>query len=215
MRALLSSVGTRGDVQPLVALGLKVRELGHEVRFCVPPNFVAWVGSFGFDAVPVGVEMRYPTARTGGSPAAPLTAEQFRRIRESMPDLITNQFEAVGECAKGCDMILGANAHQYAARSIAELRGIPYVNALFAPVAIPSTEHAPPPPPGELGLGYVNCGMTIPARPCASKLGGITNLRTPEGWLYLAAIIDVYSRFVVGWAVSPVIDRELALKGLR
>ena len=43
MRALLSAVGTRGDVQPVVALASEVRALGHEVRLCVPPNFVDWV----------------------------------------------------------------------------------------------------------------------------------------------------------------------------
>ncbi len=42
MRVLLSAVGTRGDVQPLVALGLRVRELGHEIRLCVPPNLVEY-----------------------------------------------------------------------------------------------------------------------------------------------------------------------------
>jgi vancomycin aglycone glucosyltransferase len=101
---------------------------------------------FGFEAVPVGVEMRHLGGR---GPAAPLTAEQIRRLRESMPDLITDQFEAVGAAAEGCDVILGANAHQYAARSIAELRGIPHVNALYAPVAIPSPAHPPPPAAGE------------------------------------------------------------------
>jgi putative transposase len=45
-------------------------------------------------------------------------------------------------------------------------------------------------------------------------VGDITYLRTPDGWLYLAAILDLYSRFVVGWAVSPIIDRELTLKAL-
>ena len=39
-------------------------------------------------------------------------------------------------------------------------------------------------------------------------------LRTPEGWLYLAVIIDLFSRYVVGWAVSPIIDRHLVLKAL-
>jgi vancomycin aglycone glucosyltransferase len=146
MRALLSSVGTRGDVQPIVALALRVRDLGHEVRLCVPPNFVEWVRGIGFEAIPVGVEMRLPV-RSGGS-AAPLTAEQLRRIRESMPDLIADQFDAVGAAAEGCDVILGANAHQYAARSIAEIR-VPYVTALYAPVAIPSSDHAPPAAPGE------------------------------------------------------------------
>lgn len=148
MRALLSSVGTRGDVQPIVALALRVRDLGHEVRLCVPPNFVEWARSLGFDAVPIGVEMRHPGSRNG---TAPLTAEQIRRIRESMPDLITDQFDVIGAAAEACDVILGANAHQYAARSIAELRRVPYVTALYAPVAIPSSDHAPPPAPGEVG----------------------------------------------------------------
>ncbi len=145
MRALLSAVGTRGDVQPLVALALKVRKLGHEARLCVPPNFVDWARSFGIEAFAVGVEMRLPAGR--GS--APLTPEELRRLRESMPDLITNQFESVGAAVEGCDVLLGANAHQYAARSIAELHGIPHATALYAPVAIPSPDHAPPPAPGQ------------------------------------------------------------------
>lgn len=44
--------------------------------------------------------------------------------------------------------------------------------------------------------------------------GDITYLKTPEGWLYLAVVIDLYSRFVVGWAVSPKIDRHLVIKAL-
>lgn len=144
MRALLSAVGTRGDVQPLFALALEVRELGHEARLCVPPNFVEWARRLGFEAVPVGVEMRAPS----GKAATPLTPEELERLRKAMPDLISDQFDAVGAAAEGCDVILGANAHQYAARSIAELRGIPCVTALYAPVAIPSPGHAPPPNPG-------------------------------------------------------------------
>lgn len=44
--------------------------------------------------------------------------------------------------------------------------------------------------------------------------GDITYLKTPEGWLYLAVIIDLFSRFVVGWALSPRIDRHLVMKAL-
>jgi vancomycin aglycone glucosyltransferase len=66
-----------------------------------------------------------------------------------MPNLITDQFETIGKAANGCDVIVGANAHQYAAPSIAERAGIGCVTAVYAPVALPSPDLAPPPPPGQ------------------------------------------------------------------
>jgi transposase InsO family protein len=43
----------------------------------------------------------------------------------------------------------------------------------------------------------------------------ITYVWTREGWLYVAAILDLYSRMVVGWAMSERIDRRLCLSALR
>lgn len=45
-------------------------------------------------------------------------------------------------------------------------------------------------------------------------VGDTTELVTPEGKLYLAAILDLYSRFVVGWALGPLNDRHLTLRAL-
>ena len=42
----------------------------------------------------------------------------------------------------------------------------------------------------------------------------ITFLWTTEGWLYLAVILDLFSRRVVGWATSQNVDRHLALAAL-
>ena len=42
----------------------------------------------------------------------------------------------------------------------------------------------------------------------------ITYIETQEGWLYLAAILDLYSRKIVGWAMSERIDTLLVLKAL-
>jgi len=42
----------------------------------------------------------------------------------------------------------------------------------------------------------------------------ITYIETKEGWLYLAAILDLYSRKIVGWAMSERIDTGLVLKAL-
>jgi transposase InsO family protein len=42
----------------------------------------------------------------------------------------------------------------------------------------------------------------------------VTYIATGEGWAYLAAILDLFSRRVVGWAISPSNDRALALSAL-
>lgn len=39
----------------------------------------------------------------------------------------------------------------------------------------------------------------------------ITYIRTWQGWLYLAVVMDLFSRLIVGWAATPTIHRELVL----
>ena len=43
----------------------------------------------------------------------------------------------------------------------------------------------------------------------------VTFLRTTEGWLHLAITLDLYSRKVVGWAMSPRNDEDLVVSALR
>src|SRR5437868_7141477 len=129
MRLLLSTIGTRGEVQPLVALALQLRALGHEVHFCVPPDFRAWIDMLGFSVSPVGRELRRSTG--GGRPQRPSP----ERLRELMETLVAAQFEALAQASEGCDAIVAATALQIAARSLAELRGVPYVYTAYCPAA--------------------------------------------------------------------------------
>lgn len=43
----------------------------------------------------------------------------------------------------------------------------------------------------------------------------ISYIETLKGWLYLAVVIDLYSRKIVGWAVSERMKKDLALRALR
>jgi putative transposase len=52
-------------------------------------------------------------------------------------------------------------------------------------------------------------------RPNRVWVSDITYVRTTEGWLYLAAVMDLYARRIVGWAMSERIDGELTLSALR
>jgi len=51
--------------------------------------------------------------------------------------------------------------------------------------------------------------------PNQAWVGDVTYIPTAEGWLYLAVLLDLFSRRVVGWATSDANDRELALSALR
>lgn len=139
MRVLLSTIGSRGDVQPLVVLALQLRALGQEVRLCVPPDFQDWIESLGMPVTPIGPELR-STGKANPS-AAPPTPEQRRQMTDAT---IATQFETITAAAQGCDIIVGATALQIAAPSVAERMGIPYVFAAYCPAVLPSPHHAPP-----------------------------------------------------------------------
>src|SRR5512147_465920 len=141
MRVLLSTIGSRGDVQPLVALASELRALGQEVRLCVPPDFQDWIGSLGFPVTPIGPELRKATAFSPPAAPAPPSPERRRQLAEAT---VATQFETIGAAARGCDVIVGATALQIAARSVAEVMGIPYVFAAYCPAVLPSPHHAPP-----------------------------------------------------------------------
>jgi putative transposase len=51
-------------------------------------------------------------------------------------------------------------------------------------------------------------------RPNVAWVTDITYIRTWEGWLYLAVVMDLFSRRIIGWAMRPTIHRELVLDAL-
>lgn len=53
------------------------------------------------------------------------------------------------------------------------------------------------------------------AKPNQRWVGDITYLRTLSGWLYLATVIDLYSRAIVGWQISDKIDAKLITEALQ
>jgi len=139
MRILLSTIGSRGDVQPLVALGSQLKELGQDVHMCVPPDFREWIEGLGMTVTPIGPEVR-STAKAKPM-AGPPTPEQ---VRQMMEGTVAAQFETLTPAAQDCDIILGATALQIAASSIAEKLGVPYIFAAYCPAVLPSSHHAPP-----------------------------------------------------------------------
>ena len=196
MRALISSVGTRGDVQPAIALARELKKLGHEPRLCVPPNFVNWAKDLGFEAFPIGIEMRAPASGSGAQ--API------------PDLIRDQFDTIEAAAKGCDLIVACGPHQYAARSIAEVREIPYVVAVLAPTSLPPLNLTPPGVPDQSNDLEKNGAMWQETRRSWNDRSRV-RVNTNRVRLGLPEVGDVLDYILTG---RPWLAADVALTGL-
>jgi vancomycin aglycone glucosyltransferase len=148
MRVLLSTIGSRADVQPVVALTLQLRELGQEVRVCAPPTSV--MDRRPRDPLRSHRTRVAPYSETQPiSYAGPPSPEQRRQMVEGG---VTDQFETIPAPAEGCDVIVAATALQIAARSVAEQRGI---GCVYASQLQPDSPGPPPhhPPPVLAMLG--------------------------------------------------------------
>jgi len=52
------------------------------------------------------------------------------------------------------------------------------------------------------------------AEPNRAWTSDITYVRTAQGWLYLAVVLDLYSRKVVGWSMAPTMPADLVMSAL-
>ena len=50
--------------------------------------------------------------------------------------------------------------------------------------------------------------------PDTAWVGDITYIKTYEGWLYLAIVLDLFSRKVIGWSMQPTITSDIVIKAL-
>jgi vancomycin aglycone glucosyltransferase len=137
LRIVLAPHGTRGDVQPIVALAVALRARGHVASLTAPANFVSWIRSYGFDTESDGIDVE-ALLRSSGTGLQSLSW-QMQYLSRTTPLL----FEPLARASEGCELIVGAGI-QFAAASVAQWRNVPYAHVVFCPCATP-TNAAPPP----------------------------------------------------------------------
>jgi vancomycin aglycone glucosyltransferase len=128
---LLTTWGSRGDVEPVVGLAVALRDLGAQVQVCAPPDeeFVTLLARAGVPLVPLG-----PTVRSLVAGTKPPTPEDAFRFAA---DLVAARFETLAAAAKGCDVLLATGLMPAGARDVAEQLGIPYVFAVLQTYGLP------------------------------------------------------------------------------
>lgn len=153
MRIAVIAFGTRGDVQPALALGLGLRKRGHEVRMVVGTDSTDEVRRCGLDAVTAPVDFRRTlTTRTGrdlvehGNGAGFLIfARTLKRLFViNGPALMDTVFRA----AVGCDAVISSFTSTVYAVSVAQKLGIRHIGTALQPAPVatrsgPATPSAP------------------------------------------------------------------------
>ncbi|MFE7774473.1 glycosyltransferase [Streptomyces sp. NPDC057445] len=140
MRVLLSTYGSRGSLEPIAGLAVRLQELGAEVRVCAPPD-----EEFAKRLAEVGVEM-VPTGRPVRPLVTTVTPGSAVGLAQRAAELMAAQFDTVAAAAEGCDALVatGPLPATAGARSVAEELGIRYVHASHQPVSLPSPHRRPP-----------------------------------------------------------------------
>lgn len=143
MRILLSTYGSRGDVEPLVGLAIQLKALGAEAVVSAPPEpeFEELLARAGVESAPAFMSVRQwiDEARRDPKPIPALAAR-----------MVPAQYDSLYAASEGCDAIVatGLFPSAAAARNVADKRGLRYEQAVFCPISLPSHRHKPFPRPG-------------------------------------------------------------------
>lgn len=133
MKVVLAPFGSRGDVEPMIALGETLRGRGHEVVFCVPADFEARIRTLGFACHRSGPA--FSSFFDGSQNEAKTLWSVFQTIPE--------QFATLKSACVGADAVVGAML-QFAAPSVAQVAGIPYFYTVYSPSYLRTTKLPPP-----------------------------------------------------------------------
>jgi UDP:flavonoid glycosyltransferase YjiC (YdhE family) len=170
MRLLIVTQGSRGDVQPYIALGRALVQTGHEVMLATNSVFQPLIAEQGLQFAEHGGDVMEVINSAQAkqwveSGRNPLTfVKGFRDFFKGAMEKSTEQVLRAAE-EMHAEAIIGSGTGLYSAYSVAEALGIPYVHAFLQPVH-PTTLYPMPMIPVTLRLGpiynylsYVACGQ--------------------------------------------------------
>ncbi|MEE2854436.1 MAG: glycosyltransferase [Actinomycetota bacterium] len=144
MKCVLASYGTRGDVEPCVAVGRELLRRGHDVRMAVPPDLVGFAEAAGLTAVAYG-----PDTREWWGAHRDLWTRSFQnfwKVRDlirswrEIGESVTNYWAEINatlrSLADGADLLITFLNFEQPAANVAEYYDIPLATLHLAPVRV-------------------------------------------------------------------------------
>ncbi len=136
MKIVLVTFGSRGDVQPMLALSLALQSEGHDVLLAAPPEKGEWAQQLGcpFQAFGDNITAFIDSMEDAHSIRSAIRFVWYLR------KILISQFEILPEIIAGADLVVGASLVG-ALSSVAESMGIRYRYVAFTPLLLRSSHH--------------------------------------------------------------------------
>lgn len=129
MRVVLSTFGSMGDIQPMMALAVQLRKMGHQAVLALSPTFERRALEIGIEFVPTGPSLSLEAIR--GVISSQIQdvkpADQVRHFLEGMLPLVPGMYESLLLTCLGADVLVGS-PYQFACQMVHEKTGIHYVS---------------------------------------------------------------------------------------
>jgi UDP:flavonoid glycosyltransferase YjiC (YdhE family) len=136
MKFLVTGYGSRGDVEPCVAVGRELLRRGHDVCMAVPPNMLGLIESAGLGAVAYGPDSREVEdfRRDFAKIQSPINA--VVEVAEHVTQVWAEKGSTLTSLASGADLVLAGITEQGLAANVAEYHGIPLAGLHFFPIQV-------------------------------------------------------------------------------
>lgn len=142
MKILILTLGSRGDVQPYVALGLGLQAAGHQVTVATLESFAAFVRERGLAFVPFQGDLLALMQTPNGKAAIAGKGNMLALLRQVRP-MYRRLLDAAWAAAAAADLVI-YHPKIVGGYSIAEQRGIPGILALPLPLYSPTAAFPSP-----------------------------------------------------------------------
>ncbi|MDX1436721.1 MAG: glycosyltransferase, partial [Anaerolineales bacterium] len=189
MKITIIAFGTRGDVQPLVALGKALVVQGHRVRMVASANFKLWIQEHGLEAAPATVDIQAMMMGEGGHEWVEHGTNPIRQMRV-MKKLLDQQGLAMMRDAwmacEDAEVIVSSFTSDVFAVSIAEKLDARHISTPLQPTLVATRS------------GSAAVGAPLPGRVSLINYLFGKLLVEPSSWRLMGAINNRFRRETLG-----------------
>ena len=144
MKIVLAVYGTRGDIEPSLAVGCELVRRGHDVRVAVPPDLVGFAEAAGFTAVAYGLDSQIVLEKDLGANLSGETTYRIWQVRNLRrlwrensggwrPMPVGTQ-QGADVLAEGADLLFTGQVFEDGAANVAEYYDIPLATLHYIPL---------------------------------------------------------------------------------